>query len=69
MIPGTVMYVYIGSLAGNLATLGSATQPTNPGVQWAIRLIGFVATVAVTVYVTRVARLALNESVSEKIAR
>ena len=69
MIPGTVMYVYIGSLAGNLATLGSATQPTNPGVQWAIRLIGFVATVAVTIYVTRVARLALNETVSEETAR
>jgi uncharacterized membrane protein YdjX (TVP38/TMEM64 family) len=63
MFPGTVMYVYIGSLAGDLATIGQADQPTNVGVQWAIRIIGFIATVAVTVYVTKVARKALDESV------
>jgi len=33
-------------------------------VQWAIRIIGLLATVAVTVYVTRVARKALAEKVS-----
>lgn len=65
MIPGTIMYVYIGSLAGSIATLGTGTQPTNPGIQWAIRIIGFIATVAVTVYVTRVARKALAETVTE----
>ena len=64
MFPGTVMYVYIGSLAGSLATIGTGDQPTNPAVQWAIRIIGFIATVAVTVYVTRVARKALEEKVS-----
>ena len=63
MIPGTVMYVYMGSLASNLATIGTASQPTNPGVQWAIRIIGFIATVAVTLYVTKVARKALEEEV------
>jgi uncharacterized membrane protein YdjX (TVP38/TMEM64 family) len=68
MIPGTVMYVYLGSLAGNLAMLGSSEQPTNPTVQWAIRIIGFIATVAVTVYVTRVARKALSESISDSSA-
>jgi uncharacterized membrane protein YdjX (TVP38/TMEM64 family) len=65
MIPGTVMYVYMGSLASNLATIGTASQPTNPGVQWAIRIIGFIATVAVTLYVTKVARKALEENVLE----
>jgi uncharacterized membrane protein YdjX (TVP38/TMEM64 family) len=65
MIPGTVMYVYMGSLASNLATIGTASQPTNPGVQWAIRIIGFIATVAVTLYVTKVARKALEEEVLE----
>ena len=59
MIPGTVMYVYLGSLAGDLARVGTGDQPTNLTVQWAIRIIGFFATVAVTVYVTRVARQAL----------
>ncbi len=61
MIPGTIMYVYIGSLAGNLAMIGTQTQPTNPTVQWTIRIIGFIATVAVTVYVTRIAKKALEE--------
>jgi uncharacterized membrane protein YdjX (TVP38/TMEM64 family) len=65
MIPGTILYVYIGSLAGSIATLGTGTQPTNPGVQWAIRIIGLIATVAVTIYVTRVARKALAETVAE----
>ncbi|MBD2167496.1 TVP38/TMEM64 family protein [Calothrix membranacea FACHB-236] len=64
MIPGTIMYVYIGSLAGNLARIGSETQPTNPTIQWAIRIIGLIATVAVTIYVTRIARKALEEEVN-----
>ncbi len=63
MIPGTIMYVYIGSLAGNLATIGTEVQPANPAVQWTIRIVGFVATVAVTLYVTKVARKALEEEV------
>ncbi len=65
MIPGTVMYVYIGSLAGDLARIGTESQPTDPAIQWAIRIIGFIATVAVTIYVTRIARRALAEKVSE----
>ncbi|MEW6499831.1 MAG: TVP38/TMEM64 family protein [Cyanobacteriota bacterium] len=64
MIPGTIMYVYIGSLAGDLARIGTENQPTNPTVQWAIRIIGFIATVAVTIYITRIARKALAEKVS-----
>ncbi|NET35434.1 MAG: TVP38/TMEM64 family protein [Cyanothece sp. SIO1E1] len=65
ILPGTVMYVYLGSLAGNLATLGSGDAPENAGIQWAIRIIGFIATVAVTVYVTKIARKALQEAVPE----
>ncbi len=64
MIPGTIMYVYLGSLAGNIAMIGGAEQPTNPVITWAIRIIGFIATVAVTLYVTKVARKALDESIS-----
>ena len=64
MIPGTIMYVYIGSLAGSIATIGGETQAdANPVAQWAIRIIGFVATVAVTLYVTKIARKALDESI------
>lgn len=66
MIPGTIMYVYIGSLAGNLARIGTEAQPSNPTIQWAIRIIGFLATVAVTVFVTRVARKALEAEVGNR---
>lgn len=65
MIPGTIMYVYLGSLAGSLATLGTKAQPANPTIQWTIRIIGFIATVAVTLYITKIARKALEEEVLE----
>jgi uncharacterized membrane protein YdjX (TVP38/TMEM64 family) len=65
MIPGTIMYVYIGSLAGNIATIGTNLQPGNPAIQWVIRIIGFIATVAVTLYVTKIARQALEAEVLE----
>ncbi len=66
MIPGTIMYVYIGSLAGSLATIGSSSQPTDETVQWIIRIVGFIATVAVTVYVTKIAQKALNDRVGNE---
>jgi uncharacterized membrane protein YdjX (TVP38/TMEM64 family) len=65
MIPGTLMYVYFGSLAGNLATLGSAHQPSDARLQWSFRIIGLIATVLVTLYITRVARKALNDSIAD----
>jgi uncharacterized membrane protein YdjX (TVP38/TMEM64 family) len=58
MLPGTLMYVYIGSLAGSLATLGAAQRARTP-VEWALYVVGLLATVAVTVSVTRIARVAL----------
>ena len=63
MIPGTVMYVYIGSLAGDLATLGTRQGPTT-SAEWILRVVGLVATVVVTVYVTRIARKALRKRVA-----
>jgi uncharacterized membrane protein YdjX (TVP38/TMEM64 family) len=55
------MYVYLGSLASNLALIGTAAQPTNSNLQWAIRIMGLVATIAVTVHVTRLAQQALEQ--------
>ncbi len=60
MMPGTLMYVYIGSLAGDLATLG-AQERTRTAGEWALYVVGLLATVAVTVYVTKVARRALEQ--------
>jgi uncharacterized membrane protein YdjX (TVP38/TMEM64 family) len=63
MIPGTITFVYIGSLAGNLATLGTQSPTINPALEWTMRIIGFMATLAVTLYVTKLARKALNAAV------
>jgi uncharacterized membrane protein YdjX (TVP38/TMEM64 family) len=63
MLPGTVMYVYIGSLAGSLATVGGERSRTT--VDWIIYGLGLVATVAVTVVVTRVARKALGKRIDK----
>jgi uncharacterized membrane protein YdjX (TVP38/TMEM64 family) len=63
MIPGTIMYVYIGSLAGSIALIGMEAQPTNPILQWTMRIAGFIATVAVTIYITRIAKQALDRSI------
>jgi uncharacterized membrane protein YdjX (TVP38/TMEM64 family) len=62
MIPGGVMYVYLGSLAGDLALLG-AEERSRSAFEWGLYLLGLVATVTVTVYVTRLARAALAKKV------
>ncbi|MEA5418974.1 TVP38/TMEM64 family protein [Spirulina sp. CCNP1310] len=59
MMPGTVMYVYLGSLAGSLATLGTDSDQGSV-VQWAIWILGLVATVAIVVYTTKIARAVLD---------
>lgn len=59
MLPGTVMYVYVGSLAGSLAGLGTGARARTPA-EWALYAAGLAATVAVSVYVTRIARAALE---------
>ncbi|WP_337885998.1 TVP38/TMEM64 family protein [Fischerella thermalis] len=66
MIPGTVMYVYIGSLATDLAMISTHHQPTTAETEigkWLIQIIGLTATVIVTIYVTRIAQKALQKSV------
>jgi uncharacterized membrane protein YdjX (TVP38/TMEM64 family) len=63
MLPGTVMYVYFGSLAANLATLGQASAERG-SLQWILYGVGLVATIAVTLFVTRLAKRALNESIA-----
>lgn len=65
MMPGTIMYVYIGSLAGDLATLGSETAKAPSAAQWAINILAFVATVLVTVYITKIAKKALAEKMDD----
>ena len=63
--PGTVMYVYLGAVskAGLAAATGSEGTPMAQQVLFAV---GLIATVVVTVFVTRVAQKALAETAVEK---
>ena len=54
MMPGTVMYVYLGSLAK--APTGEHPRTTG---EWALYGVGLLATVVVTVFVTCIAKKAL----------
>ena len=65
MLPGTVLFVYLGSLVTSLTQLASG-RPSGGMAQQALYLLGLVATVAVTVSVTRVARHALNEATATR---
>ncbi|MEI3650076.1 MAG: TVP38/TMEM64 family protein [Dolichospermum lemmermannii FEM_B0920] len=61
MIPGTIMYVYFGSLVGDIALIGSKNQAGNIILHWVIQIMGLIATIAVTVYVTKIAKKALKD--------
>lgn len=62
MLPGTLLYVYSGSVAGEVATLaGGETVPRGAGY-YAVLGLGLVATLLVTTIVTRIARRALREA-------
>jgi uncharacterized membrane protein YdjX (TVP38/TMEM64 family) len=66
ILPGTVMYVYIGSLATDLAMLDTTHQPVTPETQMLkliMQSVGLIATIGVTIYVTKIAQKALNKSV------
>lgn len=67
MLPGTVMYVYLGSTVKNIADLMAGKFESSPG-QTVLFFVGLLATVAVTVVVTRVAGRALKEAVAESEA-
>lgn len=65
IIPGTVMYVYIGSLVGDLAMLNTPNQPSHPEAQiwqWLMQITGLIATIAITLYLTKIAQKTLSES-------
>jgi len=65
IIPGTIMYVYLGSLVSDLATLGTGETPSNPIIDWAIKILIFVTVVAISLYVAKIARTAIKESVPD----
>ncbi len=65
MLPGTLLYAYSGKVAGDLAELAAGSGPARGPGYYAVLIVGLLATVGVTVLITRIARQALTASAGE----
>ncbi len=65
MVPGTIMYVYLGALVGDVAALGSQPDlsPQAQILQGMLHSLGLVATAAATLIISRRARHTLQQTV------
>lgn len=59
MLPGTMLYVYYGKLAGDVAAVAGGVAPARGAGYYTVLGLGLVATIAVTAVITRAARRAL----------
>jgi uncharacterized membrane protein YdjX (TVP38/TMEM64 family) len=65
MLPGTLLYVYSGKLAGDIASLAGNPAVARGWGYYSLLALGLAATLAVTGVVTRSARRALAEATGE----
>jgi uncharacterized membrane protein YdjX (TVP38/TMEM64 family) len=65
MLPGTLLYVYSGKLAGDVAAVAGNPAVARGWGYYSVLTLGLVATLAVTMVVTRSARRALAEATGE----
>jgi uncharacterized membrane protein YdjX (TVP38/TMEM64 family) len=68
MLPGTLLYVYSGRVAGDIATAVGGDPVVRGTGYWIVLGLGLAATVVLTVWVTRMARSALRQEVGDGIA-
>lgn len=66
MLPGTLLYVYYGHLAGETAALASGAVPARGAGSYAALILGLLATLAVARVVARIAAQALREADSSE---
>jgi uncharacterized membrane protein YdjX (TVP38/TMEM64 family) len=59
-IPSTCVYVYLGTLVGNLTKLGPDLRQHRP-LEWIFQGVGLLLTIGITVYVTRMATRSLKK--------
>lgn len=64
MLPGTLLFVYQGKVVGEVASLGAGGVERGAGY-YLVLALGLLATLWVTVLVTRLARRALSEETSD----
>ncbi len=64
MLPGTVMFVYFGTIARSLTDLAVGTSSGGMGSQ-IMKVVGLVATIAVTAKITKIARAGLETALEQ----
>ncbi len=69
MLPGTFLYVYLGSLVTSASEIAAGRRGPGGELRLALYLVGVAATLAVTVVVTRIARRALARALHERPAK
>lgn len=62
MLPGTLLYVYYGRVIGDVAALAGGATPADDAGYYTVTGLGLVATIGVTLVVTRIARKALMQA-------
>lgn len=62
IVPGTTLYVYSGTVAGVVAGAVGSTGPERGPAYYALLALGLMATLVVTVLITRAARRALRDN-------
>ena len=63
MLPGITLFVYIGSLIGNLATIEGKHNKSIE--EWVFYIIGLIATLVVTIYITRISKKILDKKIKK----
>jgi len=63
MLPGTLLYVYLGAAAGEAARAGAGARTKTP-LEWALFAAGLAATALSAWLIGRAAKMALKEGVS-----
>lgn len=62
MLPGTVLYVYYGRVIGDLAAVAAGATPPRGAAQYVLLAVGLVASLVVTVHISRMARRAIDDA-------
>jgi uncharacterized membrane protein YdjX (TVP38/TMEM64 family) len=65
MLPGTLLYVYSGKVAGDLAAVAAGRSPAQGLGYYLVLGLGLAATLFVALLVARLARRALTEATGD----
>lgn len=64
-VPSTCIYVYLGTLLGNLAKIGPEIRQ-HGALEWILQGVGLAATLGVTFYISRLAAKTLDKQMNQR---